>query len=248
MRRPDQAALEAAAHTARALAEGQDVPRAEVAAAVRATLSELAFFHPGKLVEIRVPPFAAVQIGVPGQTSTHKRGTPPNVVETDAATWLALASGRLGWAHAVGAHKVAASGAHSDLTEQLPLVSRHLANLVATPREPTADELALLGHLLSADGVPDALSEQLDGLLVRRACACRCPTLDLSPSVVGTTTLHGEVGTGTPEALVTLFVRDGRLDRLEMSGLTEDTPAQWPDPAALEPVRCELRSDGSPGR
>ena len=122
MRRPDQAALEAAARTAWALAEGHQVARPEVAAAVRASLAEMAFLHPGKLVEVRVPPFAAVQIGVPGQTSAHKRGTPPNVVETDAATWLALASGALTWADAVSSRAVAASGAYSDLTEQVPVL------------------------------------------------------------------------------------------------------------------------------
>lgn len=248
MRRPDPASLLAAAHTARAVAQGRDVPRSELAAAVRATLSELAFFHPGKLVEVRVPPFAAVQIGVPGQTSAHKRGTPPNVVETDAKTWLAIASGALTWADAVSSRRVAASGTHADLTEQLPLVSRQLANLVTPPREPTEDERALLGHLLGADGVPDALVEQLDGLLVQPGCACGCPTLDLTPMVGATTALQGEVGTGTPEALVTLFVREGRLDRLELSGLTEDTPTQWPPLAELEPVWCEVRSDDSPGR
>ena len=39
--------------------------------------------------------------GVPGGASVHRRGTPPNVVETDAVTWLALADGSLGWAEAV---------------------------------------------------------------------------------------------------------------------------------------------------
>ena len=41
---------------------------------------------PGRSVEVRVPPFAAVQV-VPGVR--HTRGTPPAVVETDGATWLA---------------------------------------------------------------------------------------------------------------------------------------------------------------
>ncbi len=119
MRRPDPAALAAATRTARAVAGGAAVPRPELAGAVRATLAHLAVLHPGKLVEVRVPPFAAVQVGVPGQSSAHTRGTPPNVVETDAATWLGLSSGRLSWADAVAGHHVQASGSHADISTQL---------------------------------------------------------------------------------------------------------------------------------
>lgn len=90
--------------------------RAQLAAAVRTSLKQLASQHPGRLVEVRVPPFAAVQIGVPGVASVHTRGTPPNVVETDAETWLALASGELSWADAVATHRVSASGIHADLS------------------------------------------------------------------------------------------------------------------------------------
>ena len=45
---------------------------------------------PGHSVEVRVPPYAAVQV-IPGVR--HTRGTPPAVVEMDAPTWIALASG-----------------------------------------------------------------------------------------------------------------------------------------------------------
>lgn len=97
------------------------VPRASRAAAVRTTLAVLAERHPGHLVEVRVPPWGAVQIGRPGVASVHRRGTPPNVVETDAATWLRLASGQQSWAEAVAAHAVSASGAHAQLGDVLPL-------------------------------------------------------------------------------------------------------------------------------
>ena len=60
---------------------------------------------------------------MPGVASAHTRGRPPNVVETDAATWLALASGRLSWADAVRERRVSASGAHADLTGQLEAVT-----------------------------------------------------------------------------------------------------------------------------
>ena len=98
-----------------------EVSRASLAAAVRTSLARLSAAHPGRLVEVRVPPFGAVQVGVPGAASVHARGTPPHVVETDAATWLALASGGLAWADAVADHRVRASGVHADLGPLLPL-------------------------------------------------------------------------------------------------------------------------------
>jgi hypothetical protein len=91
-----------------------------VPGAVRATLLAIAQRHPGRAVEIRVPPHAAVQAftGV-----RHTRGTPPNDVETDAATWLALVSGRTIWAAAGAQGSVRASGTRADLSEVLPLAA-----------------------------------------------------------------------------------------------------------------------------
>lgn len=88
--------------------------RDDVRAATRHTLALLQAKAPGGAVEVRVPPFAAVQV-VGGQQ--HKRGTPPAVVETDPVTWIALARGRLSWADA----NVRASGERSDLSGLLPL-------------------------------------------------------------------------------------------------------------------------------
>lgn len=87
-------------------------------AAVRHTLAELEARHPGHAVEVRVPPFGAVQCmaGV-----RHRRGTPPNVVETNAATWLSLAAGRLSWADALASGRLDASGGRADLSSILPL-------------------------------------------------------------------------------------------------------------------------------
>ena len=73
---------------------------------------------PGGAVEVRVPPYAVAQC-VAG--TRHTRGTPPAVVETDAATWIALGTGRLAWADAVDAGRVIASGERSDLSPWLPL-------------------------------------------------------------------------------------------------------------------------------
>jgi hypothetical protein len=89
--------------------------------AVRYLLGTLAERVPGKAVEVRVPPVAAVQcIAGPG----HTRGTPPNVVETDPLTWVRLATGRLGWAEAVHAGTVRASGPRADLSAYLPVALR----------------------------------------------------------------------------------------------------------------------------
>ncbi|WNB85403.1 sterol carrier family protein [Cellulomonas sp. ATA003] len=99
-------------------ADPDAAPRGVVRTAVRFTLEELADVAPGRAVEVRVPPDGAVQ-AVPGPR--HTRGTPPNVVETDPATWLALATGRLTWDDARGAGRVAASGDRADLAAYLPL-------------------------------------------------------------------------------------------------------------------------------
>lgn len=95
-----------------------EATRRDVTTAVRFTLEELADVAPGNAVEVRVPPAGAVQ-AVAGPR--HTRGTPPNVVETDVETWLALATGRLTWADAVGSGTVSASGERADLTALLPL-------------------------------------------------------------------------------------------------------------------------------
>lgn len=94
------------------------IGRRDLAAAVRWSLELLADENPGGAVEIRVPPFAAVQ-AIAG--TRHTRGTPPAVVETDAATWLGLAAGDLTWEEARRAGAVTASGERSDLAGLLPL-------------------------------------------------------------------------------------------------------------------------------
>ncbi len=97
---------------------GEPVDRLTRATAVRYTLQLMASAAPGRAVEVRVPPDAAVQC-IDGPR--HVRGTPPNVVETDPDTWLALATGRLDWRAAVAAGRVSASGERADLAEQLPV-------------------------------------------------------------------------------------------------------------------------------
>jgi hypothetical protein len=86
-------------------------PRPVLAAAVRTSVRAFAQAHPGRAVELRVPPFAAAQCLSGG---AHTRGTPPNVVETDPRHWLALATGRLDWPTAVRDGVVSASGHRAD--------------------------------------------------------------------------------------------------------------------------------------
>jgi hypothetical protein len=120
------------ARAAQALAAGRAAVRAalevldaggeatadELAAAARLGLRALAAKAPGRAVEVRVPPWGAVQ-AVAG--ATHTRGTPRAVVETDPRTWVLLAGGRLAFADAVADGRVRASGERSDLGALLPL-------------------------------------------------------------------------------------------------------------------------------
>lgn len=92
--------------------------RATLALATRYLLEQLAEEAEGHTVEVRVPPFGAVQ-AIPGPR--HTRGTPPNVVEMDAATWIALATGSLDWHVALAGLRVTASGQRATLAEHLPV-------------------------------------------------------------------------------------------------------------------------------
>jgi hypothetical protein len=84
---------------------------------VRHFLALLAGKAPGRSVEVRVPPYAAIQC-VPGPR--HTRGTPPGVVEMDPVTWILLSAGRLAWKDAVFQGAVHASGERTDLSTYLP--------------------------------------------------------------------------------------------------------------------------------
>ena len=97
------------------------VDREALRAAVKESLAILQQRAPGRAVEVRIPPFAAVQV-VAGHT--HRRGTPSAVVETDAETWLHLARGELSWDEAVASGRLRASGERSDLSAWLPLFTR----------------------------------------------------------------------------------------------------------------------------
>jgi len=78
---------------------------------VKRTLALLESKAPGRAIEVRIPPYAAIQCG---EGPTHTRGTPSNVIEMDAETWLALAAGTTTW-------DIKASGSRADLSSYVPL-------------------------------------------------------------------------------------------------------------------------------
>ncbi|WP_422744667.1 sterol carrier family protein [Mycobacterium sp. WMMD1722] len=101
--------------------DAAEPPRQQIAEAVRLTARTLAAAAPGATVEVRVPPFVAVQC-VSGPT--HTRGNPPNVVETDPRTWLRLAAGLLTFDAALASAAVQASGSRAgEIGNWLPLVT-----------------------------------------------------------------------------------------------------------------------------
>ncbi len=116
---PDQDARAALERVDAADRAGLSPDRADLSLLVKHSLALLAARAPGRSVEVRVPPFGAVQV-LAG--TRHGRGTPPAVVETDPATWLALATGRQSFEDAVSAGRVSASGRRSDLSALLPLL------------------------------------------------------------------------------------------------------------------------------
>lgn len=101
---------------ARALAG--DRPPSDLRLLTKHFLAVLEQQAPGRSVEVRVPPYAAVQV-IPGVR--HTRGTPPAVVEMTAQVWVALAAGERTWADAEAAGEVLASGERADLSAYLPL-------------------------------------------------------------------------------------------------------------------------------
>ncbi|WP_261165479.1 sterol carrier family protein [Microbacterium sp. Marseille-Q6965] len=106
----------AAVHAARDA--GAKPARAHLATAVRYLLQLLMEKAPGGSVEVRVPPFGAAQVI---QGPRHTRGTPPNVVEMDAATWIDLATGDTPWEAALADGRISASGVRADIAALLPL-------------------------------------------------------------------------------------------------------------------------------
>lgn len=117
-RKPDPDGPRKVAEVGAAIDRGEEPPRDALRSAARYLLQKLEAVAPGRSVEVRVPPVAAVQC-VAGPR--HTRGTPPNVIETDPVSWFRLATGRLDWAEGVHSGAVQASGLRADLSAYLPL-------------------------------------------------------------------------------------------------------------------------------
>ena len=94
----------------------------QIMSEVKATLALLESKAPGRAIEVRIPPYAAIQCG---EGPTHTRGTPPNVIEMKADTWLALAKGQTTWAAEISRGSINASGARADLSQYLPLTDKN---------------------------------------------------------------------------------------------------------------------------
>jgi hypothetical protein len=117
-RRPDERGLQSLPSVLADIDAGSLPEAAALGSVVRYLLETLAERAPGRTVEVRVPPVAAIQC-VEGPR--HTRGTPPNVIETDPVTFVRLATGRQSWSEALAVGAVRASGARADLSAWLPL-------------------------------------------------------------------------------------------------------------------------------
>jgi len=104
-----------------AISRGERPERSTLREAVRALLADVATKAPGRSVEVRIPPYGAIQC-VEGPR--HTRGTPPNVVEMDPITFVELAGGLRTWSEAVKDGKIHASGIRADISHVFPITSR----------------------------------------------------------------------------------------------------------------------------
>lgn len=102
------------------LVAAADRDPAAMRAAVKGLALCLAAAHPGRTVEVRIPPYTAVQC-IEGPR--HTRGTPPNVVEAEPSAWLELCTGRAAWHELVRTGRIRASGERADLSALMPLLT-----------------------------------------------------------------------------------------------------------------------------
>ena len=104
----------------------QEIDKVVEQTAVKYCLQLLHEKEPGNSVEVRIPPYAAVQV-IPG--ISHKRGTPPAVIEMSARIWIDLAIGKIDWITTKNSGAISASGERADLSAYLPVISaQDLAN------------------------------------------------------------------------------------------------------------------------
>jgi hypothetical protein len=92
----------------------------EVALEVAKIFKLIKEISPGKAVELRVPPYGAIQCG---EGAVHRRGTPANQVEMSADTLIQLATNSEAWSGLIGQGHIRSSGLASDLSMLFTQVS-----------------------------------------------------------------------------------------------------------------------------
>jgi hypothetical protein len=97
----------------------------EIKIQVKQILKVIEEMAPGRSVELRIPPYAAIQCVEGGN---HRRGTPPNVVEMDAQTLLKLSKSPQSWDQLCSEGSISASGTNSNLAELFTRVSTLILN------------------------------------------------------------------------------------------------------------------------
>jgi hypothetical protein len=85
----------------------------EIMSQVKDVLAKISKLAPGHAVELRIPPYSAIQC-VEGPK--HTRGTPPNVVEMSAEVLFDIVGGKINWPDAISDGRISASGERSDLS------------------------------------------------------------------------------------------------------------------------------------
>ena len=85
----------------------------EIMSQVKTILAKISKIAPGHAVELRIPPYSAIQC-VEGPK--HTRGTPPNVVEMSADVLFDIVGGKINWPDAISDGLISASGERSDLS------------------------------------------------------------------------------------------------------------------------------------
>ena len=116
----NQEGLQALKDLLNSFQNNQEINKTIEQTAVKFCLQLLHEKAPGNSVEVRIPPYAAVQV-IPG--ISHKRGTPPAVIEMTARIWINLAIGKIDWSTTKNNGFISASGERADLSAFLPLIS-----------------------------------------------------------------------------------------------------------------------------
>ena len=85
----------------------------EIMSQVKEVLAKISKLAPGHAVELRIPPYSAIQC-VEGPK--HRRGTPPNVVEMSAEVLFEISSVHINWPDPLSEGRNSPSGERSDLS------------------------------------------------------------------------------------------------------------------------------------